>query len=68
MLTAQKDISVPEQFKEIKAYAARENITILRDFADRERSAYQDDVKREEFEGSLVSSPFYHCIYFHFWG
>ncbi len=61
MLTAQKDTSVPEQFKEIKAYAARENITILRDFADRERSAYQDDVKREEFEGSSTQLPLAPC-------
>jgi site-specific DNA recombinase len=47
---AQKDVSIPEQFKEIGAYAGRENIVILRDFADRGRSAYRDDVKREEFE------------------
>jgi site-specific DNA recombinase len=47
---AQKDVSIPEQFKEIRAYSDRENIIILREFADRGRSAYRDDVRREEFE------------------
>lgn len=47
---AQKGVSVAEQLKEIRAYAERENIIILREFADRGRSAYRDDVKREQFE------------------
>jgi len=47
---ADKDVSVPEQLKKIRSYAERENITILREFSDRGRSAFRDDVKREQFE------------------
>lgn len=47
---AQKDVSVPEQLERIRSYAEREGIIILREFADKGRSAYRDDVRREEFE------------------
>lgn len=47
---AQKDISIPEQLEKIHSYANRENITILQEFIDRGRSAYRDDVRREEFD------------------
>lgn len=43
---AQKDVSVPEQLKKIRSYADRENIVVLREFADRGRSAYRDDVHK----------------------
>lgn len=47
---AQKDVSIPEQLKEIRAYAERDNIIIIQEYTDRGRSAYRDDVRREEFE------------------
>lgn len=47
---AQKNVSVPTQLQDNKAYAERENIVILREFTDRGKSAYRDDVKRVEFE------------------
>ncbi|HHW43801.1 MAG TPA: recombinase family protein [Desulfotomaculum sp.] len=47
---AQKDVSVPEQLRKIREYADREGITILREFTDLGKSAYRDDVKRDEFE------------------
>lgn len=50
---AQKNVSVPAQQQAIRDYADRENIIILREFADRGKSAYRDDVRRPDFEEML---------------
>ena len=49
----QRDVSIEQQLRDIRAYAEREGYTIVHEFADHARSGFTHSERREEFQAML---------------
>ena len=49
----QRDVSIEQQLKDIREFAAREGYTIIYEYADHARSGFKNSERREEFQAML---------------
>lgn len=50
---SQRDVSIEQQLKDIRAYAEREGYTIIHEYADHAKSGFKNAERREEFQAML---------------
>ena len=49
----QRDVSIEQQLRDIRAYAEREGYTLIYEYADHAKSGYKNAERREEFQAML---------------
>ena len=52
----QRDVSIEQQLKDIRAYAEREGYTIVHEFADHARSGFKSASTRAEFQAMISAA------------
>ena len=52
----QRDVSIEQQLRDIRAYAEREGYTLLHEYADHARSGFKDIAARTEFQAMISSA------------
>lgn len=52
----QRDVSIEQQLRDIRAYAEREGYTIVHEYADRAKSGYKKATARVEFQSMLAAA------------
>ena len=52
----QRDVSIEQQLKDIREYAAREGYTIIHEYTDRAKSGYKNSDRRAEFQAMLLAA------------
>ena len=52
----QRDVSIEQQLRDIRAYAAREGYTIVHEYADHARSGYKNVSARSEFQAMIAAA------------
>lgn len=53
----QRDVSIDQQLRDIRAFAEREGYTIIHEYADRAKSGYKNIDARIEFQAMLEAAP-----------
>ena len=54
--SGQRDVSIDQQLRDIRAYAQREGYVILREYADHAKSGYKDSRKRTAFQKMMADA------------
>ena len=52
----QRDVSIEQQLKDIREYAAREGYTIIHEYADHAKSGFKNVDRRVEFQAMLAAA------------
>ena len=52
----QRDVSIEQQLRDIRAYAEREGYTIIHEYADRAKSGFKNSDRRVEFQAMLTAA------------
>ena len=52
----QRDVSIEQQLRDIRAYAKREGYTIVHEYADRAKSGFRHSEARTEFQSMMAAS------------
>ena len=52
----QRDVSIEQQLKDIRAYAEREGYTIIHEYADHAKSGFKNSDRRAEFQAMLLAA------------
>ena len=55
---SQRDVSIEQQLKDIRAYAEREGYTIIHEYADHAKSGFKNSERREEFRTMLKEASY----------
>ena len=52
----QRDVSIEQQLRDIRAYAQREGYSIVHEYADHARSGYKNISSRSEFQAMIAAA------------
>ena len=52
----QRDVSIEQQLRDIRAFAEREGYTIIHEYADRAKSGFKNSDRRAEFQAMLMAA------------